>query len=397
MHNVHRDKMVLSFWQYSPFKGRDMRASVMEWKEAGFNVGFSFKFHVDDTCQDKMLELLDCCHENGMKLIMFDDRLHCNRLEEISEEEYRQTVLRSVEEFGRHPAAEAFFICDEPGKDKLLLAERAVKIISEVSPIPAMVNFFPMWRSKDYVDLMGVMGADIVDLYSGFAQRSGLTCMAYDCYGCMNNRDPEEDMELYFDNLNTYYKTARKANIPLWTSLLCTGHWHFKQPTLSDMRWQVSTALAHGVQGIQWFMLYDNEDGLGDSPIDIYGDKQPSYFDLKKTNREIMAEVGEIIPQLELEEVYHYARAFGRTQLYTKCDIYLKDFEAKYRDHAVISRFRHKETGRIWYMFVNGSREAGNFFRFTFGAPYEHVSGCRWLSAGKCCLIELREEEKGKQ
>lgn len=388
------DKLVMSFWQYSSFKGRDMQESVQTWKEAGFNIGFSFKYHVDDTCKDKMIELLDYCHESGMKLIMFDDRLHCHRLREMSEDDYRKEVQRSVEEFGRHPAAAAFFVCDEPTKDTLPLAKKAVRIIGEISPIPAMVNFFPMWRSKDYVDLMGVMGADIEELYSDFAKDSGLQCMAYDCYGCMNVREPETDMEIYFDNLNTYYRTAQKAGIPLWTSLLCTGHWHFKQPNLSDMRWQVSTALAHGVKGIQWFMLYDNEDALGDSPIDVYNEKQPSYYDLKKVNQEYMAQLGDIIPKLELEEVYHYGNAYGRTQLYTRCDEYLKDFVAKYHDFALISRFKHVETGRIWYMFVNGSREAGNFFSYTFGEPYAHLNGGRWLSPGKCCLVELKERGK---
>lgn len=387
------DKLVLSFWGYRSFDEQDTEETVKMWKEAGFNVALSFIYHVNEDCTEKMLKLLDCCYENELKLILYDDRIHCHRLQEMSEDEYKRKVLRSVEEFGNHPAAVGFFVSDEPNKNTLPLAEKAVQIIGEISPIPAIVNFNPMWRSKDYVDLMGVMGADIEELYSKFAQNSGLQCMAYDCYGSMNIREPQ-DTDGYFDNLNTYYKTAQKANIPLWTSLLCTGHWYFKQPTLSDMRWQLSTALAHGVKGIQWFMLYDTKDALGDSPIDIYNEKQPSYYDLKKVNREYMAEFGDVIPKLELEEVYHYGNAYGRTQLYTRCDQYLKDFVAKYHDFAVISRFKHVETGRIWYMFVNGSKEAGNFFSYTFSEPYTHLNGGRWLVPGKCCLIELIERDE---
>ena len=395
MNQFLSDKLLISFWQYCSFDGRDMQESVKSWKEAGFNFGFSFKYLVNDTCKEKMIELLDCCQANDMKLIMFDDRLHCHRLREMCEDEYRKQVLRSVEEFGNHPAAAAFFVCDEPNKDTLPLAEKAVKIINEVSPIPALVNFYPMWRSKDYVDLMGVMGADIENLYSKFVKTSGLGCIAYDCYGCMNIREPESDMEIYFDNLNTYYRTAQKANVPLWTSLLCTGHWSFKQPNLSDMRWQMSTALAHGVKGIQWFMLYDNGDGLGDSPIDIHNEKQQSFYDLKKVNREYMEQFGSIIPNLELEEVYHYGKTYGRTQLYTKCDEYLKDFVSKYEDFAIISRFKHNKTGRSWYMFVNGSMKAGNHFTYSFAEPYGYLNGCIWLSAGKSFIIELKE--KGEQ
>ena len=217
-------------------------------------------------------------------------------------------------------------------------------------------------------------------------------CLAYDCYGAMSVRDTETEMNVFFDNLNTYYKIAKETGVPLVTSLLCTGHWSFKQPNLSDLRWQISVALAHGVKGVQWFMLYDNDEKLGDSPIDIYNERQPSYYDLRKVNREFLTDLGDLIPKLELEEVYHYAKSYGGTQTYAEgYDEYLKSFTAKYRDHAIISRFRHKETGRIWYMFVNTSRISGNLFQFRFASPYEHCSGeCR-PDIGRYYMVELKE------
>lgn len=397
MNGFVTDTLALGFWGYRSFGSQDTKETVKMWKDAGFNVGLSFIYHTDDTCQDKMRELLDCCLENGLKVILYDDRIHCHRLGEMSEDDYERAVLRSVEEFGRHPAAGAFFISDEPNRDTLPLAEKAAGIVGRHSPIPAFVNFFPMWRSKDYVDLVGVPGAEIDRLYTGFAQRSGLRCMAYDCYGAMNLREADTELDLYFDNLNTWHRIAAGAGLPLWTSLLCTGHWAFRQPTLTDMRWQVSTALAHGVQGIQWFMLYDNEDRMGDSPIDKYNEKQPSYYDMRKVNREFSEDFGELIPRLELQEVYHFGSSKGRTPLYAEgYDPYLKSFQAKYRDHAVISRFRHTGTGRVWYMFVNSSREAGNEFSYRFAAPYEHLNGSRWLDAGRLCVVELAESPESK-
>lgn len=392
MQKLINNQLLLSFWGYRRFGQQDTKSTVEMWKDAGFNTVLSFIYPKDYQKPSDMIELLDLCAENNLKVILYDDRIHCHRLQEMSEDEYEKAVIRSVKEFGNHPAAVAFFVSDEPNKDTLPLAEKAVQIVQKHSPIPAFVNFYPMWRSKDYVDLVGVAGSEIDKLYSRFIKNTGLGCLAYDCYGAMSVRDTETEMNVFFDNLNTYYKIAKETGVPLVTSLLCTGHWSFKQPNLSDLRWQISVALAHGVKGVQWFMLYDNDEKLGDSPIDIYNEKQPSYYDLRKVNREFLTDLGDLIPKLELEEVYHYAKSYGGTQTYAEgYDEYLKSFTAKYRDHAIISRFRHKETGRIWYMFVNTSRISGNLFQFRFASPYEHCSGeCR-PDIGRYYMVELKE------
>lgn len=392
MQKLINNQLLLSFWGYRRFGQQDTKSTVEMWKDAGFNTVLSFIYPKDHQKPSDMIELLDLCAENNLKVILYDDRIHCHRLQEMSEDEYEKAVIRSVKEFGNHPAAVAFFVSDEPNKDTLPLAEKAVQIVQKHSPIPAFVNFYPMWRSKDYVDLVGVAGSEIDKLYSRFIKNTGLGCLAYDCYGAMSVRDTETEMNVFFDNLNTYYKIAKETGVPLVTSLLCTGHWSFKQPNLSDLRWQISVALAHGVKGVQWFMLYDNDEKLGDSPIDIYNERQPSYYDLRKVNREFLTDLGDLIPKLELEEVYHYAKSYGGTQTYAEgYDEYLKSFTAKYRDHAIISRFRHKETGRIWYMFVNTSRISGNLFQFRFASPYEHCSGeCR-PDIGRYYMVELKE------
>ena len=395
MQKLINNQLLLSFWGYRRFGQQDTKSTVEMWKDAGFNTVLSFIYPKDYQKPSDMIELLDLCAENNLKVILYDDRIHCHRLQEMSEDEYEKAVIRSVKEFGNHPAAVAFFVSDEPNKDTLPLAEKAVQIVQKHSPIPAFVNFYPMWRSKDYVDLVGVAGSEIDKLYSRFIKNTGLGCLAYDCYGAMSVRDTETEMNVFFDNLNTYYKIAKETGVPLVTSLLCTGHWSFKQPNLSDLRWQISVALAHGVKGVQWFMLYDNDEKLGDSPIDIYNERQPSYYDLRKVNREFLTDLGDLIPKLELEEVYHYAKSYGGTQTYAEgYDEYLKSFTAKYRDHAIISRFRHKETGRIWYMFVNTSRISGNLFQFRFASPYEHCSGeCR-PDIGRYYMVELKQGQE---
>ena len=387
------DALAIGFWGYRRFGEQNTAETVAMWKDAGFNVAISFIYE-NDSREEDMLELLDLCAENGLKVILYDDRIHCHRLREMSEKKYEEAVRRSVRQFGAHPAACAFFVSDEPNKDTLPYTRKAVEIVQAFSPIPAFVNFYPMWRSKDYVELMGAEGKDIADIYAPAVRQSGLRCLAYDCYSQMDARD-ENGLDGYFDNLNTYYAIAKDCDVPLWTSLLITPHYAFRRPTIEDLRWQMSTAIAHGVKGIQWFMLYDNADGLGDSPIDIDNEKQPSYYDMRKVNREYARKIGRLIPKLTLEEVQHYAVTFGGTRLYAEgCDVYLKSFQCKYRDGAIISRFTHTETGHTYYMFVNNSRTAGNKLKYAFAEPYAHLGGQKWLGAGEFCLIELTEKDK---
>ncbi len=392
--NYVSDKLVLSFWGYRLFGEQDIEETVKVWKDAFFNVGLSFINRPDENREKEMIKLLDCCEKYSLKLIIYDDRIHCHRLREMSEEAYENAVINSVEKFASHPATAAFLISDEPDKNTLPLVGKALEILRKHTDIPGFVNFFPMWRSKDYVDLMGVEGENIDKLYVDFGKKYGQGVIAYDCYDSMNARAPEYSPNGHFDNLNTYYKIAKELNVPLWTSLLCTGHMTFRMPTLIDFRWQLATALAHGVTGIQWFMLYDGKSKCGDSPIDLYNERQPTYWDLRKVQREFMTDVGDLICDLELEEVNHLPFVYGGTSAYVDgLDKYLEHFSEDYRDFAIISRFRHKETGNVWYMFVNGSRVAGNRFKYKFREPYEHSSGEAWVDPGRFQLIELRGKE----
>lgn len=385
------EDMVFNFWQYRPFGERDIKQAVKDWKDGGFNVATSFVLDPGMNSHD-MITLLDECLANDLKLILYDNRVAYAQLARLGEEAYRKAVLESVEEVGKHPAAYAYFIGDEPGKNQLELAKTATRIVNELSPIPAFVNFNPIWRSKDFNALLGVDADEIETVYVPFIKETKMPWLAYDCYSAMHSREEfkEQGKHSHFYNLNKFYAMAKEANVPLWTSLLCTKHWYYKQPSLDDMRWMASTCIAHGVKGLQWFELYSGA-GWWDSPIDEYNERQPSYYNMRKVNRQFKEKVGKIIPLLELEEVLHYNHFYGDTRPWADGYYkYLKCFKSKYTDDAIISRFRHKETGNIWYMFVNASMTDGNCFTYEFFDEYKHKSGQTWLEPGCFTLIELK-------
>ena len=51
---------------------------------------------------------------------------------------------------------------------------------------------------------------------------------------------------MYFTNLREFEAASRRHGIPYWTTLLSVGHFRYRCPREDDMRWQVSTAAAHG-------------------------------------------------------------------------------------------------------------------------------------------------------
>ena len=95
-----------------------------------------------------------------------------------------------------------------------------------------------------------------------------------------NNR--EEGIEYYFYNLNRFREYALKAGVDLWTTLLSVGHMVFSVPTEDEIRWQISTAAAHGAKVIFWFYIYGRllESNYRQSPFDQYDEKTPRIMRL---------------------------------------------------------------------------------------------------------------------
>ena len=74
------DALAIGFWGYRRFGEQNTAETVAMWKDAGFNVAVSFIYE-NDSREEDMLELLDLCAENGLKVILYDDRIHCHRRE----------------------------------------------------------------------------------------------------------------------------------------------------------------------------------------------------------------------------------------------------------------------------------------------------------------------------
>ena len=392
-----KDKLALGFWNYQTFGKYDEETSAQQWSEMFMNLAASFEYLPSLHKPEQMLRLLDSCEKRSIKVLLTDHRVHWRTLQREGEEKFRKLVKEAVKDFGSHPASFAFFVGDEPTKVNWEAAKRAVQIVQELSPIPAFINFFPQWLGDDYEKLMGVRGEDYAQLLDEFIKETGLQFLAFDCYNCMNIKEPKAGLDMYFRNLNLFSEVAKKNHIPCWCSALCMGHWNYRTPSLHDMRWQVNTALAHGITGIQWFCMYEielREDSWEDYPINFYGEESETCRKLRELNREAARKYGDIFPDLELERVFHYAESYGGTYFYYDgVDENLKSYSNTYRAPAVVSRFRHKKTGNLYYFFVNMSFTENSYMKVEFIEKYADSNKGIWLSPGAALLRELKQEK----
>lgn len=376
-------KFFMGFWNYTRAGRLNEAQAACDWKELGMNLAMSSIFLRGD---DKrlMLAQLDEAEKNEIKLIICDERTLWRNLEN-GEENYIKEVESAVADFGAHPAFYAFCVGDEPSRKELELAIKAVRIVDARSK--AFLNFLPMadepfvsdYLLKDKHDYEGVL-ADAVE-------RSGISTICYDNYTQCYMRNKEYGIDQYFDNLRIYRNVAERCGTDFWTTLLCVGHWFYRVPTENDIRWQISTAAAHGVKGLLWFFIYSRdliEDNYRDAPIDCFYRRTPMFDILARQNNIFMKFFAERFAQAKLEKVYHYKTAYGGMPLYRKGDIAGLDLQSEYGNNLILSEFSSPDGDFL--VVVNNMQGAGDSDK-VYGTLNEKPFQ-EWLAPGQMAIIE---------
>ena len=245
------NKFFMGFWNYTRIGVLDSKDAAKDWKELGINLAMSSVYLRSDD-KNLMLSQLDEAHKNGIQVIVYDERTMWKNLEN-GEEAFRKDVEDAIEDFGAHPAFYAFFVGDEPPRRELERAIRAIQIVNERSK--AYLNFLPM-GDEPFVSDYGLKNKyEYEDVLVDAMKRSGLSTVCYDNYAQCYIHNREYGLNSYFDNLRVYRNVAHRVGCDFWTSLLSVPHWSYRNLTEDDIRWQISTAVAHGAKGLQWFYL----------------------------------------------------------------------------------------------------------------------------------------------
>lgn len=348
------DKYIIGFWNYTECESLNVEQSVGDWNELGLN------FALTSICREEedkkyILQTLDECNKKGIKVIVCDSKLDYHSLIKNGRQKYEKDILEDVKAFGHHPAFYAFLVGDEPHGYEWEDMKDALKLVNKHTR--AYINFLPIVENnRQHKSGVSVSKKRYSDLLAKTVKETGLDLLSYDCYTQCNIHRSERGIDNYFENLNCYRKASLAAGVPFITTLLSVGHWNYRVPTEDDIRWQVSTAIAHGAKGFFWFFIYERsiDSSYRLAPIDFMNRKTKTYDFLKRQNHVFTQQNMQYLFDTELIDVYHVKKAYGGTKKYKKGIIRGFQIKTVYNNPLIVSRFAKKD--KIIYVIVNNSQ-----------------------------------------
>ena len=387
-------KIKFSFWNYAPLGMVDNLTAVKDWVEAESNLPMSFIYDYQKNNKEEMINLLDECARNGLKLIISDTRTLFRNLKSMGKENYKKLVKAAFDDFGHHPAAFGFFIGDEPSIEETDIFIEASQIVLEEMPgLTPFGNLLPYFASGDFVYDISNKNIDYyADILNKILSKSKLPLIGYDQYSqCGDDfTDIEAGINSYFLGLNKYQEITKKYEVPFYVSLLSVGHWMYRVPTEDDIRWQISTAFAHGARGILWFYFYQNDydNSYRLSPFRNCDLKKTPMFDIVARQQFLFkSQFEDILNKVEFEKVFYLGDTYDPSKRFVY-DEYIKDIKLDRKLPVVISYYSENKTSDKWVSFVNGSQRYSNLFRISFADGRNEVF---WLSPGEMKMYKIKK------
>ncbi len=352
-------KYPIGFWNY-PSVTTTPVSEVARWDNCGITCNQTPTFSYKNHDPALMTAFLDEMHAHGMKAFVYIGDLLFSNFRE-NPEDFRAVFERAYHDFGHHPATLGFFIGDEPlHEDEFRACVTAYNIMREVAPeLTPLLNFNPYWLGIE-TDFLG--GKPFATWLDDFIDASGCPLICYDCYVQMNPE--EEGTNMYFLNLNLYTAAAKRKGIQVWNTLLSVGHFRYRVPSEDDLRWQLSTTVASGCNGILWFLYYgqNNQNNYRGSPVDELGEESETYAAMRRVQLLFHRRYGELIMSLKHEKTWHFCKGYGGYPLYLTYEIpHLRKCESVHGLPGIISSFRGEDGAQYLVLVNNSQKESGLF------------------------------------
>jgi hypothetical protein len=110
----------------------------------------------------------------------------------------------------------------------------------------------------------------------------------------------------YFANLESVRRAATKHQLPFWQIVLSVGCLNYREPSMTDMRFQVFTSLAYGARGLAYFKYFTPAVGnYRNGPIDQFDHETPMWHNMRQINLQV-AKLAPTLLQLTSDRVYHF-------------------------------------------------------------------------------------------
>jgi len=275
----------ISFWVSPPLDLERYR----EVAEAGFTV-----IPIWEPTEERLRTGLDLAAEVGIQAMVVDPRIHRDLPDEPGWETVVQTV---VDAYADHPALYGYFLTDEPHLKHFANLGKLTRAFLERDParVP-YINLFPNYASPDQLGTL-----DYEAHVQAFLDTVRPPLLSYDHYALMEWGDRPE----YFPNLEVIRRQALRSDVPFWNIILATPHFSYRDPSPTDLRWQVYTTLAYGGKGIAYFTYATLDvENYRNGIIGLYGQRAAKYAAVQQLNLE-MQRLGPHLLGLKSTGVYH--------------------------------------------------------------------------------------------
>lgn len=342
--------------------------AVQDWVDFGTTLTTSGRYYPGQD-KEKFIRILDACQEKGIQVLVEDARASYHN---VDNGHYEEDARQVIADFAWHPAVYGFHLGDEPDGHQTEQAVRAVQVYKELCPEKQQyLNLLP-WYSDQYggVEARVAIQTDYKQYLLDFVRRSGIGILSYDCYFQLeelHGQLTDRALETYFRNLRIFQEVAAETGIELWYTTLAVGHMMYRCPTEDDIRWEINTAVAHGVQALFYWFLYSGfyNANYRVAPINELFERTETFNWVSTENRLFQDVFGKLFTELKLEQAYHVGTAYGGFPLLEESrDPYVKKAYAANGVPLIVSRFRREaDPDHLYYAVVcNSQREPASVY-----------------------------------
>jgi hypothetical protein len=332
---VSAREFIISYWCGPPAEAGHYDAQYAEVAKCNFN-------YADFPCTGASVEqnksILDACQKHGLKYLPADGRLLSKQ---PSDPMFAANLDSVIADYSKHPALGGYFLTDEPGPDAFPLLGAVNQYLLKKDPerLP-FINMLPTYVPPGYLSV------SYEEYIERFCKEVKPRLLCYDFYSLFEGQERPG----YFANMEIIRKRGLKYDIPMGFIFQTTPHGTYRDPSETDLRWQVNTALAYGAKALFYFTYFtptDKEANFHNGILDPSGKRTPHYDMAKRINAELK-KIGPTLVQLKSTAVYHTAPApEGTTQLPGEAPIQV-DGSAP----LVLGFFKHDD-GSDWAIVVN--------------------------------------------
>ncbi|MEN6356281.1 MAG: hypothetical protein ABFD83_04265 [Armatimonadota bacterium] len=294
------NKFVLS--TFASFQhGDNIEKIVSLLHEAGLNAietNCPLEYGAEDPTREEMVRALRVCEQHDMRLFV-TDHARMTGVENASED----AIKSLADDYSSYPALGGYYVWDEPSTQKFDDVKRTYNILLKLDPDRLPLNaIIPSYGHYKYPTAYP-------EHVREFVGKVNPPVLSFDFYSVHQAKDYlRVNQDLYRD-LALWSSLSLETGKPLWMYVTSCRWSDIAGPTSASLSFQVYTALAYGVKGIQYFESRGFTGGdvdFVDAPVNGDGTKGPS-FDLFKSFNARLNAIAPTVCKLKLVKVVHTA------------------------------------------------------------------------------------------